>query len=144
MKFRKNVPLMKKVFNVAFRGVDAGGSRTIEQLDLDKWQSPAIMCSRLSTSGFLNVHSSTAYDEALQIITAFVGKRRSVEWIKQHEGQILVAYVGHNVALEIKIKEGSKRQQMLVRFQPVKANTLKFPVVVHPILIRKKSVTLAV
>lgn len=118
MKFRKNVPLMKKVFNAAFRQTDIGGVKMLSQLTLDQWQSPAIMCSRLSTAGLLKVHSSTAYDEALQIITAFVGKRRSVDWVKEHEGDILVAYVGQNVQLEIMIKKGSKRQQMLVRFVP--------------------------
>lgn len=139
MKFRKNVPAMKKAFTTAFRGIDVAGTNMIEQLDIDFWQSPAMMCSRLATAGILPVHSSTAYDEALQIVTAFVGAKRSVKWAKENEGKILVAYVGDRVQLEIMIKPHSKRQQMLVRFQPVIANTIHE--YVTPVVIRKNSVT---
>lgn len=124
MKFRKNHVAMKKAMFVAFNRADEKGASLIEQLNLDVWQSPAIACSRMSTAGLLDVHSSTAYDEALQIITAFVGKEKTVDWIKANEGAVAVAHVGNLIQLEVKIKEGSKRQQMLVRFQPVKTNVL--------------------
>ena len=121
MKFRKNVPMMKAKFTEAFKSVDKAGSETIERLNLDLWQSPAIMCSKLATSALLSVHPSTAYDEARQIITAFVGPIRSVKWVSENVGKTLVAHVGTNVQFEVKIKEG-KRKQMLVRFAPVITN----------------------
>ena len=123
MKFRKNHVAMKKAMFEAFKAVDEGGATLIEQINVDVWQSPAITCSRLATAGLLNVHSSTAYDEALQIIKAFAGDI-TTKWVYDNQGQIAVAHVGGNVQMEIMIKEESKRNQMLVRFQPYKTNVV--------------------
>lgn len=136
MKFRKNHVAMKKAMFEAFKAVDEGGSTLIEQINVDVWQSPAITCSRLATAGLLNVHSSTAYDEALQIIKAFAGDE-STKWVYANEGKVAVVYVGGNIQMEVKIKEGSKRHQMLVRFQPYKTN-----VVPDDLIISKNNVTI--
>lgn len=136
MKFRKNHVAMKKAMFEAFKAVDQGGATLAEQINVDVWQSPAIICSRLATAGLLNVHSSTAYDEALQIIKAFAGDFTS-KWVYENKGQIAVAHVGGNLQMEIKIKEGSKRNQMLVRFQPYLTN-----VVPDEITIQKGNVTI--
>lgn len=114
MKFRGNVAVMKKVFLKALRGVDTPCS--LDTLRMSKWQSPAIMCSRLSSYGLLDVGSSIAYDEGKQIITAFAGKHRAVKWCEENEGKILIAFVGSWVQLEMMVKPESKNKQLLVRF----------------------------
>ena len=86
MKFRKNHVAMKKAMFAAFKAVDQGGATLAEQINVDVWQSPAITCSRLATAGLLEVHSSTAYDEALQIIKAFAGDVTS-KWVYENKGQ---------------------------------------------------------
>lgn len=136
MKFRKNHVAMKKAMFEAFKAVDQGGVTLIEQINVDVWQSPAITCSRLATAGLLKVHSSTAYDEALQVIKAFAGDVTS-KWVYENKGEIAVAHVGNHIQMEIKIKEGSKRNQMLVRFQPYKTN-----VVPDDLIISKSNVTI--
>lgn len=130
MKFRKNHVAMKKAMFAAFKAVDQGGATLAEQINVDVWQSPAITCSRLATAGLLEVHSSTAYDEALQIIKAFAGDVTS-KWVYENKGQIAVAHVGGNLQMEFMIKEGSKRNQMLVRFQPYLTNVVPDEITIH-------------